>query len=292
MQHIENHLRPWSTLLQDTKELPAVMTVIVKHGGTRPVWCTKGNKKETMLLAWPQSSFLRSSIIVTGKEEGKLDPVSVMPFMEGIANPLCVEKTYAWKNGIDGEVACAMGETGQLLWFYDPLFFRDVKTDLTEGVTQTFYVSGLCLGIRPALLDELTITQGPDYEQYLAAWLQENPDKKRIDAPPLKVPLKGQRILAPTEIASEYQARAIVSEVETINYGPEQAPTKVYRFGVTFGQEQFLHIMMYVSEKVCLKGYEPKAGDEVDMLFWLQGRIVDVDEETEKTASEAKTPLQ
>lgn len=294
MQHIENHLRPWSTVLPNTKELPNVITVVVKHGGTRPAWCVKGNKQETMLLAWPKESLMRASILVTGEEEGKLDPVSVMPFLEGRSNELRVEKTHAWKNGVEGEVACAMGDSEELLWFYDPLFFRDIKTDLTEGVTQTFFIAGLCLGIRPALLDELTITSGPHYEAHLATWLQENPDKKRIDAPALKVPLKGQRILAPTQVASEYQARAIISTVETLDFGPEQSPTKIYRCGVTFGQEKFLNVMMYISEKVCLKDYTPQVGDEVDMLFWMQGRVVDIDEEAilGQSAEEASAPVQ
>ncbi len=35
---------------------------------------------------------------------------------------------------------------------------------------------------------------------------------------------------------------------------------------------------MFVPERVCPKGYVPKAGDEVDMIFWLQGRVIDVAE--------------
>jgi len=290
MKHIESMARVWSTIIKDTKELPAVMTVTAHKGSTRPVWCVNDGKVEHMLLVWPQESFFRSAIIVSGKPEGKLNPCTVMPFLEGIPNALRVEKTHTWKNGIEGEVACALGETEDLLWFYDPLYFRDRKIDLTEGVEQTFYMSGLCLAVRPALLDELTITNGPQYEAWSTKWLQENPDKTRLDVPPLKMDLRGQRILAPTQIAGEYQARAIVEKAEFFNFGPEKGEVKIHRFVVTFGQEKFLHLMMYASEFSCLKGYEPKEGDEVDLLFWLQGRIVDVDPTEQTQVKKTKKP--
>ncbi len=277
MKHIESLGRPLATIIKDVKEIPAMMGVIAQKGGTRPAWGVKNSKAEHMLLAWPQESLLRGAIIITGKPEEKLSPCSVFPFLEGISNELAVEKTHTWANGIEGEVACAIGETEELLWFYDPLYFRDKQTDLTEGVTQTFYMAGLCLAVRPALLDELTVTNGPQYEAYVAAWLQENPGKTRLDAPSLKMDLKGQRILAPTGVAGEYQARATVKKPESFNFGPENGEVKINRFVVTFGQKQFLNLMMYASEFVCQKGYEPKEGDEVDLLFWLQGRVIDAD---------------
>lgn len=279
MKHIETLGRPWGTIIKDTKEFPAVMGVTAKNGGTRPVWCVNNGKIEHMLLAWPQDSLLRSAIIVSGKPGEKLTPCTLIPFLEGIPNELRIEKTHTWKNGIEGEVGCAIGATEDVLWFYDPLYFRDIKTDLTEGIDQTFYMSGLCLALRPALLDELVITEGPQYEARLAQWLQENPDKTRLDVPPFKISLKGQRMLAPTAVTGEYQARATVQKPEFFNFGPDKGEVKIHRFIVTFGQEKFLHLMMYASEFVCHKGYEPKEGDEVDLIFWMQGRVVDVDPE-------------
>ncbi len=283
MQHLENLVRYWSTLIKDTKDLPNVLTVTAKHGGTRPAWIDKDEKMEKMLLAWPEKSALRSATIVSGKVDKELVPCTVMPFMEGIPNELRVEKTYTWKNKIEGQVGCAIGESEYILWFYDPLYFRDKKVDLTEGVEQTFYMAGLCLGVRPALLDELTITNGPEYEARLALWLEQNPGKTRFEAPALKVSLRGQRILGPTEIAGEYQARAIIQQVESFYFGPETAEVKIYRFVVTFGQEKLLKLMMYASERACLNNYEPKVGDEVDLLFWMQGRIVDSEPENDIT---------
>ncbi len=300
MQHIENMVKYWSTLLQDVKELPQVLAATTKHGGTRPVWQRNDGKLEHILLAWPAESTLRSATIVSGKPDGKLDPCTIIPFMEGIANELRVEKTYAWKNKIEGSVGCAIGdadggingEIDQVLWFYDPLYFRDKNIDLTEGVEQSFYMSGLCLAVRPALLDEITITSGPEYEARVALWLKQNPDKTRLDAPSLKIDMRGQRILAPTPIACEYQARATIHNVESFGFGPENGQVKVYRFVVTFGQKKHLHLMMYAAAKVCQNNYEPKDGDEVDLIFWLQGRIADSSpaEEITETSQAEQNP--
>ena len=177
MKHEELLVKPWSVLVNNLKELPYVMKVVVDEGGTRPIWHAKDGNQENFVMAWPKEPLLRAGIIVGGEAEGKLEPKAIFPFMEGYPNTLRIETTYAWKNGLEGEVGCFAGESEQILWFYDPLFFRDHKIDLTEGIEQTFYLSGLCLGLRRALLDEITVTSGPYYEVHAEKWLKENPAK-------------------------------------------------------------------------------------------------------------------
>lgn len=276
MKHEELLVKPWSVLLNNLKEIPYVMKVVVDEGGTRSAWNSKDGKSENFVMAWPKEPLLRAGIIVGGEVDGKLEPKAIFPFMEGFPNTMKVETTHAWANGVEGEVGCLAGESDQILWFYNPLFFRDKVIDLTEGIEQTFYLSGLCLGLRRALLDEITITSGPYYEAHAEKWLQENPDKTRLDVPALKIDIHGKRLLAPTDIASEYQARVTVEKVEEFIFGPEKGGEKIYRFVATFGDKENVRILMFVPAKACAKGYVPKAGDEVDMIFWMQGRVVDI----------------
>ena len=35
---------------------------------------------------------------------------------------------------------------------------------------------------------------------------------------------------------------------------------------------------MFAPERIC-NGYEPKEGEEVDLAFWMQGRVVDAGDE-------------
>lgn len=276
-QHLEGLGDKWFTLLESPEMIPGVVATVIKEGGTRPVWNVEQGNTQTMLMAWPEESLLRASVVLSGPRDGKLEPVLAVPLLEGFANALTVVEAYPWKSGVQGEVLAQPDDDVDPLWFFDPLYFRDAVVDLTPGVKQVFYLSGLCLGIRRALLDEMTITTGPAYETYAAQWLEKNPDRTRLDVPPLRLSLNGVRILGPVERCSEYQGRVSIYDVDSFMFGPEGAQEKVYRFGATFGaQECPIHVILYAPERICLKGYEPKEGHEVDVLFWMQGRIVDI----------------
>ena len=263
MQHLESMGDKWVALGINPKEINGVIAVTLELGGTRPVWGVKDDNVERMVMAWPQEGLLRSSVTVAGKPEGQLATVAVAPLMEGFVNELTVRATHAWKGGHAGEIA-AQPEVGTPpIWFYDPLYFRDIE-GLAEGETRKFFLSGLCYGLRRALLDELTITEGP-YS-----------DKSRLDVPPLKVPLKGKTVIDVAENFCEYQCRASIFDVDSFEFGPGEAAKKIYRFGIAFGNsEKPVYAIIYAPAERIAKGYEPKEGDDVDMIFWMQGRIVD-----------------
>ncbi len=286
-QHLEGMGDKWYTLLESPQLVPAVLHRTVDEGGTRSQWRVEKGNTETMLLAWPEVSLLRSAVLVTGEIAGELRPVNVFPLMEGLPNNMVIEGTYTWKNGMEGEVAAypidlAAAEDDEEeienapLWFYDPLFFRDNEVDLTPGVIQGFFLSGLCYDVRKALLDEMTITKGPQYEEYAAEWLAQNPGKKSYEVPPLKISLEGLRVLGPAQHLCEYQARATIMDLDSFTFGPEGAEEKIYRFICTLGSEKSpIHVLMFAPEAVCHNGYEPKEGDAIDTIFWLQGRVID-----------------
>ena len=275
MQHIESMGDKWVSLGINPKEINGVIAVTLELGGTRPVWGVKDENVERMVMAWPQEGLLRSSVTVAGKPDGQLAAVAVSPLMEGFANELTVRGTYAWRDGHAGEIAAQPDSGLPPLWFYDPLYFRDIE-GLAEGETRKFYLSGLCYGMRRALLDELTITEGPHYEEHAKKWMIANPDKSRLDVPALKIPLKGKTLIDITDNYCEYQCRASIFDVDSFDFGPGEAAKKVYRFGIAFGgDEKPVYAIIYAPAERIAKGYEPKEGDDVDMIFWMQGRIVD-----------------
>ncbi|MCQ2444977.1 MAG: hypothetical protein MJ061_05775 [Mailhella sp.] len=280
MQHLESMGDKWFPLGIGESDISGVISTTLELGGTRPAWTVKDSDSERMLMAWPAEGLLRSSVIVAGKPDGQLSAVAVAPLMEGLINPLKVVATHAWNGGHAGEIA-AHPDGMPPLWFYDPLFFRD--HGVAEGSIAEFRLSGLCYGIRRALLDELTITQGPAYEKHALDWMKQNPDKTRLDVPALKIPLKGKTIIDVCERTCEYQSRAVIHDVDSFMFGPEGAQMKVYRFSISFSatDKPLTSIEIYAPERVCYRGYEPKEGDEVDMIFWLQGRISDAPEQAE-----------
>lgn len=280
MQHLESMGDKWFPLGIGESDIPGVISTTLELGGTRPAWTVKNEDSERMLMAWPAEGLLRSSVLVAGKPDGQLSAVAVSPLMEGIGNPLKVVASHAWKDGHAGEIA-AHPDGMPPLWFYDPLYFRDCG--VAQGSIENFYLSGLCYGLRRALLDELTITRGPEYEKHALEWMKRNPTKTRLDVPALKIPLRGKTIIDVCERTCEYQSRAVISDVASFMFGPEEAQVKVYRFTISFGapEKPLTSIEIYAPERVCFRGYEPKEGDEVDMIFWLQGRIADGPEQAE-----------
>ena len=277
MQHLESMGDKWFVLGVTSEDILGVISTTLDLGGSRPAWGMKDEQVERILMAWPSESLLRTSVLMAGKPGGKLSVAAVTPFMEGFPNQLTVRDTFAWKGGHAGEIL-AQPEDFPGLWFYDPLFFRDAEGDVKEK-TCTFVLSGLCFGIRRALLDELTVTEGPAYEQHALEWMKANPTKTRLDVPPLKIPLKGRTLMDLGEHYSEYQCHASIFDVDSFMFGSEKGQFKVYRFGIAFGNpEKPVYAIIYAPEKVCHKGYVPAEGDDVDMVFWMQGRIDDTAE--------------
>ena len=193
MQHIESMGDKWFALGVALKDINGVIATTLELGGSRPAGSMRDDEVERMLMAWPSDSLLRTSVLMAGKPEGSLSVVAVAPFMEGFANTMTIQDVYPWKDTPAGEILAAT-ENFPPFWFYDPLFFRDAEGEV-KGKSCQILLSGLCFGIRRALLDELTVTQGPAYEKHALEWMKQHPDKTRLDVPALKIPLRGKTLI-------------------------------------------------------------------------------------------------
>ena len=272
-KHSESLGDQWRCLLDDPEQaIPGMALTIAQEGGTREVWKHVTASRETVLLAFPQEASIRGAVVVQGEPGGELKAKTVCPLLEGIPNDMTIDEVHPWKSGVEGNVSARRNEDGEPLWFYTPFLFRD-REDLTPEVRQTILLAGLAYGLRRALVDELTISSGPNYEEYAAAWLKENPGKTRLDVPQLKLPLAGARILEPGGLACEYQLRAPITSVKAVNFGPETVYLLYLRFGLH--TENPLELAIYASAKVC-NNYVPQPDDEIDAYIWLQGRLIDI----------------
>ncbi len=272
--HFEGLGNQWAVLVGNPQALMSqIVGTIVHAGGTRACWQRKDAKQETMLMAWPEDQPVRAATVLQGATEAELKPVTAMPFLEGYPNTLEVDSAVPWKSGVEANVSACILEGKKPLWFYDPLYFRD-KEDLTPGVSHTFLMAGLAMGIRKALIDEMTITQGPMYEAHAAHWLAENTDKGRLDVPPLKMNLAGKQVIMPGRYFCEYEVRSTILEVQQCQL--DKLEITMLRLDFPMPDRDPLHIMLYVPKTV-LKDYEPKVGDDIDAYVWLQGRVMDYD---------------
>ncbi len=253
--------------------IPQVVGTVLHEGGSRPAWQWKRKGQEHILMAWPAESPARAAVLMAGEEGGKLQPKNAVPLLEGLPNDLTVDSVHPWQNGLGANVSVSMLEGGNPMWFHDPLYGRDLD-DLTPGVTHTFVLSALAFGVRKALLDEVTITQGPRYEAYAEEWLAANPGKSRLDVPPLKVDVAGKRIIMPGRNFCEYQVRTTIEKVEDCQL--EKMPIKVLYTQFPFDDRPPMVLPIYVS-KLTLGDLDPQPGMDIDAYIWLQGRIIDFD---------------
>ena len=271
-EHVEALGDAWATLLDGPQLMPQVVSTVISEGGTRTAWQSKNKGREQIMLAWPQENLVRAAVVLHGEEEGKLIPATAVPLLEGAPNDMTLEDLHPWANGIEAHVAACRNEDAQPLWFYTPLYFRDREALSTPGVRHTVMLAGLAYGLRRALLDDMTLTDGPSFESWAQKWLEENPDKGRLDVPPLKLSLRGANILLPSPHYTVYQMRTTILAVEECLLDKE----KIYLLRVNFGLDtpEPLDLPVYATARVCKK-YVPAVGDEVDAIIWLQGRLLD-----------------
>lgn len=272
-QHSEALGMPWAVLLggDPRKIMNQVIGTCVSAGGTRPAWRFTVKGTEFVLMAWPQDEPCRAAVLMAGEPGGKLKPVDAFPLLQGLPNDLVIEDVHPWKAGHGANVAATMLEGRNPMWFYDPLYERD-HDDLTPGVTQTFLLAGLAFSVRKALIDELSITRGPAFENHAEEWLNAHPGKGRLDVPPLKISLVGRYIIMPGRAFDEYQVRGRVERVDDAKLDKMEVKILYVRF--PFEDRPGMQLPIYCAKTV-LKDYEPKVGDEIDAYVWLQGRVID-----------------
>lgn len=273
--HFEGLGDAWAVLTGQNPAhvIPQVVGTVLHAGGTRSSWQWKRKGQDHVLMAWPQDQPVRAAVLMAGPEGGQLRPINAVPLLEGLPNDLTVDDVHPWENGSGANVAVSMLEGKNPMWFYDPLYGRDLD-DLTPGITHTFLLAGLALGLRKALLDDMTITQGPRYEAHAAAWLAENPDRSRLDVPPLRVSMSGRRMIMPGRRFCEYQMRSVIEEIQDCQL--EKMPVKLVYLSFPFESRPAMRLPIYAS-KMVLGDYDPQKGDEVDAYVWLQGRVIDLD---------------
>lgn len=273
--HNEALGQPWAVLVGDPRAvMDQIVGTVLHDGRTRASWqFTNGRGQEHVLMAWPADQPVRAGVIVCGEAGKELKPRSAMPILEGLPNDLMVDGVHAWHSGVEAEVAVVMQEGRNPMWFYTPTYYRDAQ-ELTPGVTHTFVLAGLAYGVRKALVDDITITQGPQYEAYAAAWLEANAGKERADVPPLKVNMAGKKMIMPGRVFGEYQLRTTVLGVQACTL--DKLDITMLRVAFEFEDRPPLQLMIY-APKPLLAGYEPAEGDEIEAYVWLQGRIIDFD---------------
>lgn len=253
--------------------VPQAVGTVLAEGGTRPPWKWQKDGREYIFMAWPQDQPIRAGVLMGGPAGGRLKPITAVPLLEGFPNDLTVEATQPRQEGMGGDVAVNMLEGRNPMWFFDPFYGRDAS-DLTPGVTHTFWLAAAALGIRKALLDEITITSGPRYEAYAEDWLRRNPGAGRLDVPPLKLDIRGKTFIMPGRVYGEYQLRAAIERIDDCHF--DKMPVKILYLTFPFEDRPHMRLALYAAQ-CALGDFAPEPGKEIEAYAWFQGRIIDLE---------------
>lgn len=275
--HAEGLGQVWAALTGQNPRviMPQVVATVIQEGGTRPPWQWKDKGREYILMAWPKDQPIRAAVLMGGPEGGQLRPITAVPLLQGFPNDLAVDQIHERQEGMGGDVAVNMLEGANPMWFFDPLYGRD-KADLTPGVTHTFWLAAAAFAIRKALLDEIAITSGPRYEAYAEDWLKNHEGAGRLDVPPLKLDIRGKTFIMPGKFFCEYQLRAKIEKIDDCQF--DKMPVKVLYLSFPFEDRPKMNLALYAAQSA-LGSYEPQVGEEIEAYAWLQGRIIDLEEQ-------------
>ena len=130
-------------------------------------------------------------------------------------------------------MSATCNEGANPLWFYSPFLFRDRKNSPPASAIPSLS-PGSPTGLRRALLDETTITEGVEYERYVAEWLALKSGQDPPRRPQLTVWISGGAShRRPGDVASEYQIRVPVTSVEEMHIQTKSIYMLIGGFGLT-----------------------------------------------------------
>lgn len=181
----------------------------------------------------------------------------------GVRNRLKVERIHG--SEVNGEALIeASFEDAVDITFFDPLYFREGHR-YAEGQTYDFELSAIAYRIRRAEPQVFTVDR-PE----LAAILGAPGDESRG---PVAIHTEGAAILLPIEQGEpdDYQFQAPIEAVSSFKI----EGTRIYRARATLLRLDAPFVVdLYAAEHVLPSGYEPREGDDVTGVLWLQGHLV------------------
>jgi len=197
---------------------------------------------------------------------------SFYPFCaSGITHRLTIEKLHPWENGVEGVVQ-ASTESGALIWFFDPYFFKD-KDTYQVGQSYNICLGALAMALQPPTQHEIVVTSGPIIEIERKRALEEDPAADVSKITSVTFGLDNCSFCMPSEMnPDEASYRGMADEVGYF----ELEKSGIYRIktAIMRPEDSPVEIYLYASESV-LKDYCPKAGDNLEGNIWLQGYIQD-----------------
>lgn len=221
--------------------------------------------EETVLgMTYPQAD-LRSMVVEITDTKNKLLRVRTgyPAGFAGIPYEVEIAQIHNWENYGEALIEGSIFD-GPWLCFFDTFYFQN-KKKYQPGMKLTFALCALAYSVKLYEHEEFEVNNPKAYKMLHPASPESHPFKVSFD---------GAKLLIPHDQGDkdDYSFQTTIEELEKFNF----LEYPMYRFKATFMdfEDQQLRFDVYAGEHV-FQGFEPKVGDEIRGVLWLQGRMIE-----------------
>ncbi|WP_435363260.1 hypothetical protein [Haloarchaeobius sp. DYHT-AS-18] len=233
-----SHGSHWDTVVEgDDAIMEAIMGAV--ESGT----ATEGRQVDDETVVGYRGSAGALSTVTIASEAGEI--WSGYPAAEGITNEVAVSELIPWANGAEAQLSGTLGDA--TVSFFATNFWEH-EADYFGGDCEV-ELAALAYDLNPAETETLTDDEGNEFSTEGMAGF---------------VPFEGGDV-------DDYIFQTTVETVTEVDFGGQP----MYRMRVPLfrgddGTEY--QVMLYAAKRLC-GDFEPGKGDDVEGVFWLQGRV-------------------
>jgi len=194
--------------------------------------------------------------------------------LNGIASRVEVEGIEPWPYGIEGWVHCAVAGGHLDITFFDTMFFAG-SAGLAKGERVEVSFSALAYSLAPIETRVIHVKEGPMWETERNERLSKGESLEEASRP-VELDMTQAAMFLPRgdTYPDEAEFQGVIEKFDRF----EHLGVGVYRLEIVVARPdgEDWRLPVFATERVLKNGYEPRIGDAVMGIFWLQGRILEL----------------
>lgn len=232
--------------------------------------------EQVACLRWGSDRLAHQILVVSNTAKQRNFLFSAYPVvLDGAPTEVTISKVEPWEYGIEGWVHGSVTSEGASICFFDTMYFAGTA-GLKEGDVVSYQMAGLAYMLRPIQTRSFEIAEGALWESVKQQRLDEGESMEQASRP-VEVLRTGSSVYLPHGSGDDRDDAEFQGVIEAINTF-EHDGQKVYRLEMVLmrpGDEEF-RMPVYASERA-LDGYEPRLGEDVEGVMWVQGLRIEAD---------------
>jgi hypothetical protein len=190
---------------------------------------------------------------------------------EGATHALDVDEVTVEDGDVEAVVMARWVASGSCVWFFDPHHFAAPERYGTAA-RDTFVLAGLAYMLRPASFDTVEVTHPDLLEQHRQRLVEDDPtiDPRTITSVPISFEQAAFMFPKPDH-PENVEFMTTIERVDEFEF----LGRRFVRIWGAFARTEDgtpLQLPVYASPET-LGDYQPKVGDRVEGVMWLQGRL-------------------